>query len=52
MSEETQQVKRNDMINVQNKTSEEQQTDTGEELPKNPDDIEIINNDLKLLLTL
>ena len=41
MSEETQQVKRADMINAQNKASEEQQTDTGEELPKNPGGIEI-----------
>ena len=41
MSEETQQVKRADMINAQNKASEEQQTDTGEEVPKNPGGIEI-----------
>ena len=33
---ETQQVKRADMINVQNEVSEKQQIDTGEELPKNP----------------
>ena len=41
MSEETQQVKRADMINAQNKASENQQTDTGEEVPKNPGGIEI-----------
>ena len=41
MSEETQQVKRADMINAQNKASEEQQIDTGEEVPKNPGGIEI-----------
>ena len=40
MSEETQQVKRADMINAQNKVSE-QQIDTGEEVPKNPGGIEI-----------
>ena len=41
MSEETQQVKRADMINAQNKATEEQQVDTGEEVPKNPGGIEI-----------
>jgi len=41
MSEETQQVKRADMINAQNKVSENQQKDTGEELPKNPGGIQI-----------
>ena len=41
MSEEAQQVKRADMINAQNKASEEQQIDTGEEVPKNPGGIEI-----------
>jgi len=40
MSEETQQVKRADMINAQNKVSE-QQIDTDEEVPKNPGGIEI-----------
>ena len=38
---EVQQVKRADMINAQNKVSENQQTDTGEELPKNPGGIQI-----------
>ena len=37
---EVQQVKRADMINAQNKVSENQQTDTGEELPKNPGGIQ------------
>ena len=41
MSEEAQQVKRADMINAQNKVSENQQKDTGEELPKNPGGIQI-----------
>ena len=41
MSEETQQVKRADMINAQNKASEEQQIDTGEEVPENPGGIQI-----------
>jgi len=41
MSEETQQVKRADMINAQNKATEEQQVDTGEEVPKNSGGIEI-----------
>ena len=39
--EETQQVKRADMINAQNKASEKQQVDTGEEVPKNSGGIEI-----------
>ena len=38
---ETQQVKRADMINAQNEVSEKQQIDTGEELPKNPGGIQI-----------
>ena len=38
---EVQQVKRADMINAQNKVSENQQTDTGEELLKNPGGIQI-----------
>ena len=38
---ETQQVKRADMINAQNEVSEKQQVDTGEELPKNPGGIQI-----------
>jgi hypothetical protein len=38
---DVQQVKRADMINAQNKVSENQQTDTGEELPKNPGGIQI-----------
>ena len=41
MSEETQQVKRADMINAQNKATEKQQVDTGEEVPKNSGGIEI-----------
>jgi hypothetical protein len=41
MSEETQQVKRADMINAQNKVSDNEQIDTGEELPKNPGGIQI-----------
>jgi hypothetical protein len=41
MSEETQQVKRADMINAQNKVSDNEQIDTGEELPKNPSGIQI-----------
>ena len=56
MSEETQQVKRADLINAQNKASEEQQTDTGEELPKNPGGIEIAlagfsKNEIEVVLT-
>jgi len=39
--EQTQQVKRADMINAQNKSTEEQQIDTGEEVPKNPGGIVI-----------
>ena len=38
---ETQQVKRADMIKAQNEVSEKQQIDTGEELPKNPGGIQI-----------
>ena len=38
---ETQQIKRADMINAQNEVSEKQQIDTGEEVPKNPGGIEI-----------
>ena len=41
MSEETQQVKRADMINAQNEVSNKQQTDTGEKLPENPGGIQI-----------
>jgi len=38
---ETQQIKRADMINAQNEVSEKQQIDTGEEVPKNPGGIQI-----------
>ena len=38
---EVQQVKRADMINAQNKVSDNQQTDTGEKLPENPGGIQI-----------
>ena len=38
---ETQQIKRADMINAQNEVSEKQQIDTGEEVPKNPGGIQL-----------
>ena len=41
MSDDIQQVKRADMINAQNKISDNQQTDTGEKLPENPGGIQI-----------
>ena len=46
----TQQVKRADMIKLQNEVSEKQQIDTGEELPKNPGGIQIAMMTKKLQL--